>query len=216
MAESLTRIDTFLTHIQEGVKPNMFVVDVNFPASLSLTSQENKNIVNLLCKSTALPASNLGVIEVPFRGRTVKIAGDRTFDTWTATFFNDKDMLIRSFFEEWLEQMNTHKSNTAPLFKPNSSTAAGDKGYMAQVSVKQMRKDNTESGTVLRQYDLHHCFPTNVSQIDLSYDSNDQIEEFSVEFQYSYWLSPENPTVGGQGLATAATNGPRFGSGINI
>tara|TARA_B100001964_G_scaffold195533_1_gene219633 strand:- start:17205 stop:17855 length:651 start_codon:yes stop_codon:yes gene_type:complete len=214
MTDSLTRIDTFLTHIQEGVKPNMFVVDVNFPEALSLTSQENKNIVNLLCKSTALPASNLGVIEVPFRGRTVKIAGDRTFDTWTATFFNDKDMLIRSFFEEWLEKMNTHKSNTAPLYKPSSGTSAADKGYMATVSVKQMRKDGTDSGTVLRQYDLLHSFPTNVSQIDLAYDSNDQIEEFSVEFQYSYWLSPSTPTVGGQGLASAVTDGPTFGSGI--
>lgn len=213
MADSLTRIDKFLSSIQEGVKPNMFVVDVNFPSAFDIGSQENKNIVNLLCKSTALPASNLGVIEVPFRGRTVKIAGDRTFDTWTATFFNDKDMLIRSYFEEWLEQMNTHKTNNAPRFKPSESS---DDGYMAKVSVKQMRKDDTVSGTVLRQYDLHHCFPTNVSQIDLAYDSNDQIEEFSVEFQYSYWLSPEKPEVGALGLATAASTTGRPGKGITI
>ena len=125
MADSITRIDNFLTHIQEGVKPNMFVVDINFPTSFNIGSQDNKNIVNLLCKSTALPASNLGVIEVPFRGRTVKIAGDRTFDTWTATFFNDKDMLIRSYFEEWMEQMNTHNTNNAPRFKPSSADKEG-------------------------------------------------------------------------------------------
>ena len=64
---------------------------------------------------------------------------------------------------------------------------------MATLKVKQMRKDNSESGSVLRQYDLLHAFPTNVSQIDLAYDSNDQIEEFSVEFQYSYWTSPGTP-----------------------
>ena len=78
--------------------------------------------------------------------------------------------------------MNTHEDNNAPLFTPDNSN-----GYMATVGVKQLRKDATTSGTVLRQYDLYHCFPTSVSQIDLAYDSNDQIEEFTVEFQYSYW-----------------------------
>ena len=179
-----TALNNFLTKIGEGVKPNMFSVDINWPQSMADApkSGDPKDLVNLLCKSAALPASNLGVIEVPFRGRTVKIAGDRTFDTWSATFFNDKDMALRSYFEKWLEQMNTHEDNNAPLFTPDNSN-----GYMATVGVKQLRKDATTSGTVLRQYDLYHCFPTSVSQIDLAYDSNDQIEEFTVEFQYSYW-----------------------------
>ena len=185
-----TKLNNFLSKIGEGVKPNMFVVDVNWPSDLaSAPSGDNKELVNLLCKSTALPASNIGVIEVPFRGRTVKIAGDRTFDTWTATFFNDKDFKIRTYFEKWLERINTHESNNAPLYIPSNS----DNGYMATVKVKQMRKDDRESGSILRQYDLLHAFPTNVSQIDLAYDSNDQIEEFSVEFQYSYWTSPGTP-----------------------
>ena len=185
-----TKLNNFLSKIGEGVKPNMFVVDVNWPSDLaSAPSGDNKELVNLLCKSTALPASNIGVIEVPFRGRTVKIAGDRTFDTWTATFFNDKDFKIRTYFEKWLERINTHESNNAPLYIPSNS----DNGYMATVKVKQMRKDDKESGSILRQYDLLHAFPTNVSQIDLAYDSNDQIEEFSVEFQYSYWTSPGTP-----------------------
>ena len=185
-----TKLNNFLSKIGEGVKPNMFVVDVNWPSDLaSAPSGDNKELVNLLCKSTALPASNIGVIEVPFRGRTVKIAGDRTFDTWTATFFNDKDFKIRTYFEKWLERINTHESNNAPLYIPSNS----DNGYMATVKVKQMRKDDKESGSVLRQYDLLPAFPTNVSQIDLAYDSNDQIEEFSVEFQYSYWTSPGTP-----------------------
>ena len=179
-----TALNNFLSKIGEGVKPNMFSVDINWPQSMSEapSNGDPKELVNLLCKSAALPASNLGVIEVPFRGRTVKIAGDRTFDTWSATFFNDKDMLLRSYFEKWLEKINSHELNNAPLFKPDNS-----EGYMATVGVKQLRKDQTASGTVLRQYDLYHCFPTSVSQIDLAYDSNDQIEEFTVEFQYSYW-----------------------------
>ena len=185
-----TKLNNFLSKIGEGVKPNMFVVDISWPTDLDNKPEgDNRELVNLLCKSTALPASNIGVIEVPFRGRTVKIAGDRTFDTWSATFFNDKDFKIRTYFEKWLEQINTHESNNAPLFVPTNSTA----GYMASVKVKQMRKDDRESGSILRQYDLLHAFPTSVSQIDLAYDSNDQIEEFSVEFQYSYWTSPGSP-----------------------
>lgn len=185
-----TKLNNFLSKIGEGVKPNMFVVDISWPQDLDNRPEgDDRELVNLLCKSTALPASNIGVIEVPFRGRTVKIAGDRTFDTWSATFFNDKDFKIRTYFEKWLEQINTHESNNAPLFVPTNSNA----GYMASVKVKQMRKDDRESGSILRQYDLVHAFPTSVSQIDLAYDSNDQIEEFSVEFQYSYWTSPASP-----------------------
>jgi hypothetical protein len=207
MAISST-LNDFLTKMGEGVKPNMFVVDIQWPTGTGVaTSSDEKDLVNILCKSAALPASNLGVIEVPFRGRTVKIAGDRTFDTWTATFFNDKDMKVRSYFEKWLERINTHKANTAPLYKPNSD----GEGYMAPtVVVKQLKKDNQLNGSVIRQYELKYAFPTNISQIDLAYDSNDQIEEFTVEFQYSYWttVSPANSSgspasAGSSGVAIA-------------
>jgi hypothetical protein len=190
-----SNVSTFLTNIGQGVKPNMFSVDINFPAALKELAATAVNLTEvelstLMCKSAAIPGSNLGVIEVPFRGRTVKIAGDRTFDTWSATFFNDKDFKLRSFFEFWANQINTHEGNTAPLFIPNST---GETGYMAELYVTQLEKDQSESGSALRTYKLHHCFPTNVSQIDLAYDSNDQIEEFTVEWQYSYF-SAQNGT----------------------
>ena len=176
-----SNVSSFIQRVGQGVKPNMFMVDVNFPGSLS-KSADDLETTNIMCKSAALPGSNLGVIEVPFRGRTVKIAGDRTFDTWTATFFNDKDFKLRAFFEEWANKINTHEANTSELFVPNSST-----GYTADLKVKQLEKDDTTTGSILRTYTLFYCFPTNVSQIDLAYDSNDQIEEFTVEWQYSYF-----------------------------
>ena len=176
-----SNVSSFIQRVGQGVKPNMFMVDVNFPGSLG-KSADDLETTNIMCKSAALPGSNLGVIEVPFRGRTVKIAGDRTFDTWTVTFFNDKDFKLRAFFEEWANKINTHEANTSELFVPNSST-----GYTADLKVKQLEKDDTTTGSVLRQYTLFYCFPTNVSQIDLAYDSNDQIEEFTVEWQYSYF-----------------------------
>ena len=119
-----SNVSSFLSVIGQGVKPNMFNVDIQFPAGFSdaiaadfaVSSLGNTNtaseieLSSILCKSAALPGSNLGVIEVPFRGRTVKIAGDRTFDTWTATFFNDKDFQIRALFERWANSINTHEA----------------------------------------------------------------------------------------------------------
>jgi len=202
-----TKISNFISQIGQGVKPNMFYVEIPFPTAGNglkggTISADDQGLVNLLCKSAALPASQLGVIEVPFRGRTVKIAGDRTFDTWTATFFNDKDMKIRGLFEQWLEAINTHDNNNAPLFTPSVD---GSTGYAQLLKVKQLEKNSSTEPTtaaILREYSLHYAFPTNVSQIDLAYDSNDQIEEFTVEFQYSYW--------------TVATAGTRSGSSNRI
>ena len=190
---ALSNVSSFLQTIGQGVKPNMFLVDVQFPAALE-KGGEDLNLTNILCKSAALPGSNLGVIEVPFRGRTVKIAGDRTFDTWSATFFNDKNMELRGLFEEWANQLNTHEANTAPRFLPDTAST----GYMASLYVTQLEKDDKEGGSAIRTYKLHHCFPTNISQIDLAYDSNDQIEEFTVEWQYSFFTAQkENSETSG-------------------
>jgi len=186
-------VSTFLSTINQGIKPNMFAVDINFPAGGDFGTTD-KNLTNILCKSAALPGSNLGVIEVPFRGRTVKIAGDRTFDTWTATFFADSNMEIRGLFEDWANSINSHEGNTAERFLPNQGTT----GYMADLFVSQLEKDDQVGGSVIRTYQLHHCFPTNVSAIDLAYDSNDQISEFTVEWQYSFFTA-------GVGLTSKAT-----------
>ena len=192
-------VSTFLQTIGQGIKPNMFSVDIQFPTNgegdAANFSSSDRNLTNILCKSAALPGSNLGVIEVPFRGRTVKIAGDRTFDTWTATFFNDKNFSLRSYFEEWANNINTHEANTSPLFTPSTSS-----GYMADLKVDQLEKDSSEEGSILRRYTLKYCFPTNVSPIDLAYDSNDQIEEFTVEWQYSYFQAEAGTRDGVSGI----------------
>ena len=186
-------VSTFLQTINQGIKPNMFSVDINFPGGSDFTNGD-KQLTNILCKSAALPGSNLGVIEVPFRGRTVKIAGDRTFDTWTATFFADSNMEVRGLFEDWANSINSHEANTAERFLPNQGTT----GYMADLFVSQLEKDDQVGGSVIRTYQLHHCFPTNVSAIDLAYDSNDQVSEFTVEWQYSFFTAG----VGDVGKAT--------------
>ena len=183
-------VSSFLSQVQQGVKPNLFLASIQFPQAALVSNTgtpfptgADLDLVNVLCKSAALPASNLGVIEVPFRGRTVKIAGDRTFDTWTATFINDRNFKIRSFMERWMSAINAHQANTADYITPDSA------GYIADIKVDQLERDATVGGSILRSYNLVGCFPTNVSQIDVAYDSNDQIEDFTVEFQLQYWNS---------------------------
>ena len=184
-----SNVSSFLTQVKQGVRPNMFQVDITFPG----TVEADQTLVSYMCKSAALPASNVGVIEVPFRGRTVKIAGDRTFDNWSATFINDKEMKSRAYFEQWLNQINTHKANTGAIQDPTA--------YGRSVVIRQLEKDNSPAGSELRSYKLWYAFPISTSAIDLAYDSNDQIEEFSVEFQYSYW------TVGDDSDTTAGDSG---------
>ena len=187
-----SNVSSFLQVVKQGVRPNMFQVDISFPGSVEAA----QTLVSYMCKSAVLPASIIGVIEVPFRGRTVKIAGDRTFDNWSATFINDKEMKSRSYFEQWLNQINTHKANTSSITDPTA--------YGRSVVIRQLEKDDAASGKELRSYKLWYAFPISTSAIDLAYDSNDQIEEFTVEFQYSYW------TVGDDSDTTAGD------SGINI
>ena len=187
-----SNVSSFLQVVKQGVRPNMFQVDISFPDNIDADNQ----LVTYMCKSAVLPAANIGVIEVPFRGRTVKIAGDRTFDNWSATFINDKEMKSRAYFEQWLNQINTHKANTGAITDPTA--------YGRSIVIRQLEKDAAEGGKELRSYKLWYGFPISTSAIDLAYDSNDQIEEFSVEFQYSYW------TVGDDSDTTAGD------SGINI
>ena len=186
-----SKVSTFLTKVSQGVRPNMFQVDINFPEGD--LGDADKELASFMCKSANLPSSNVGVIEVPFRGRTVKIAGDRTFDNWSATFINDKEMKSRAYFEQWLNQINTHKANTGEIQDPTA--------YGRSVVIRQLEKDNSPAGSELRSYKLWYAFPISTSAIDLAYDSNDQIEEFSVEFQYSYW------TVGDDSDTTAGDSG---------
>ena len=200
-----SKIADFLSSVGQGVKPNMFQVEFDFPSGLVLDDKEGaKQITNLLCKSAALPGSALGTIEVPFRGRTVKIAGDRTFDSWNPTFIVDKNMQSRAAMESWMEAINGHAGNTADLLEPNSSV-----GYTTQLLVHQLEKGadpGGDSAKIIRTYKLWYAFPTSVSTIDLAYDSNDQIEEFSVEFQYSYWTTVSGGRSQDQVNADTSTN----------
>ena len=133
-------------------------------------------------RQLALPASNIASIDVPFRGRIFKVAGDRTFDTWTVTVINDEDFRLRNAFEAWMETISKLDNNLG---------ATNPESYMKNAKVFQLgrgstasSRDNTgSSNVVLKEYEFIDIFPTNVSEIALSYDSSDTIEEYTVEFQ---------------------------------
>jgi len=156
-----------------GARPNLFEVRLTFPDS-NIGQGRDNDLDRFMVKAAALPASNLGPIDVPFRGRILKIAGDRTFDTWTITVLNDTDFALRHAFEDWMNKIN------------NVNTAIGltnPVDYMRDAFVDQLDRD----GAVLRTYTFRDVFPTNISTIDLSSETTDTIEEFTVELQVQYW-----------------------------
>ncbi len=162
-----------------GARPNLFEVEITtFPTGISWDADKFK----YLCKAAALPASNVAAIDVPFRGRTFKVAGDRTIDAWTVTIINDEDFKLRRAFESWTELIAKLDNNLG---------ATQPAAYMSNATVYQLGRGSQANSTtnagsdssILAAYKFVDIFPTNVSNIDLSYDSGDTIEEFTVEFQ---------------------------------
>lgn len=166
-------VDDFKSKLRGGgARPNLFRATVNFPAYAG----GDVELTSFLCKAAQLPASVMAPIEVPFRGRQLKIAGDRTFEPWTVTIINDTDFNVRNAMETWMNGINAHQANTG-LTNPVD--------YQADLLVEQIDKD----GSTLKTYNFRGCFPTNLSAIELSYETNDTIEEFTAEFQVQYWES---------------------------
>ena len=172
-----------------GARPNLFECELYFPDD-AIPQGTSKDALTdktrFMVKSANLPASNISPINIPFRGRNLKVAGDRTFDPWTITIINDVDFTIRTAFERWMNLINKSEDN-AGITNPTS--------YQQDMYVKQLGRaevggtaPTTQSQIpVLKQYRFYGSFPTNVSDIALSYDSSDTIEEFSVTMEVQ-WL----------------------------
>ena len=166
-------VDDFKSKLRGGgARPNLFKATVNFPGYAG----GDVELTSFLCKTAQLPASVMNVLEVPFRGRQLKIAGDRTFEPLTVTILNDTDFSIRNAMERWMNGINAHAENTG-LVNPVD--------YQADLVIEQLDRD----GSTVKTYNFRGCFPINVSAIDVSYETVDTIEEFTVEFQVQYWES---------------------------
>jgi hypothetical protein len=166
-------VDDFKAKLKGGgARPNLFKATINFPGY----ANGNVELTSFMCRAAQLPGSIMSEIIVPFRGRELKIAGDRTFDVWTPTIINDTDFAVRDAMERWMNGINAHSDNSG-LTNPVD--------YQADLIVEQLDRD----GSTLKTYNFRGCFPTNIDPIDLSYDPAAAIEEFSVTFQVQYWES---------------------------
>ena len=162
-----------------GARPNLFEVELTtLPAGIAWPADNFR----YMCKAAQLPASVIANIDIPFRGRIFKVAGDRTIEPWSITIINDEDFRIRKAMEEWVNLIAKLENNLG---------ATDPSAYMVNAKVFQLGRGSTPSSqtnagdrnAVLREYEFIDIFPTNVSSIDLSYDSSDTIEEFVVDFQ---------------------------------
>ena len=194
---SIRNISQFKSKLRGGgARPNLFEVAIpNFPDFVGASyNNDDKANLRFMCKAANLPASNVAPVEVPFRGRILKVAGDRTFDPWTITIINDEDFRLRTAFEAWMNGVSK---------LDNATGATAPTSYMQDAYVYQLGRSATisgenpvgdisatgptESANVLRAYRFIDIFPTNVAEVPLSYETGDTIEEFTVEFQVQYF-----------------------------
>lgn len=173
---AISTISNITSLLKSGARPNLFNVAVTAPSGATTTALPTNG--NLLCKAGQVPSYTLGMIEVPFRGRRIKVPGDRTFAEWTATFIVDQGFAVRKYFEEWSNFVKARDFTSAALRTVTDTNT----DYYGTIDVQQLRDDNS----VVRTYSLKDVFPTDVAQIDVSYDTTDAIMEFSVTFQYHY------------------------------
>lgn len=155
-----------------GAKGSLFQVQITNPVTGVADIK-----VPFMVQATQIPESTLGVIEVPYFGRKIKLAGDRTFAQWTVTVINDEDFLIRDAMEQWSAAINSHQGNLRGL------ASASPSQYKAQAQVIQYSK----TGIPLRTYQFNGIYPSSIGQIALDWSTTDAIETFEVTFEMDYW-----------------------------
>ena len=142
---------------------------------------------SFLCRGAQIPALTIGEVAVPYRGRQIFVAGDRTYDAWTVTVMNDRNYGVRSHLESWMNNMSDiGAASTAATLNANS--------YYATAIVKQMDRNDA----TIRTYTLDGVWPTTLDAIDLAFDANDAIQEFGATFRFN-WMTIAGAGAGGDG-----------------
>ena len=162
-----------------GVRPTMFQVELTFPTGVSRNNNRLTNDGTFLIKATQLPASTIGVIDVPFRGRKLKVSGDREFADWNVNILNDVSFGLREGLEEWSERIQNH----------NYALGAPElNDYYASAIVRQLDRD----GRQLRAYSFEGIWPREIEAINLDFESNNAVEDYGVTFAVQYWSATKN------------------------
>ena len=164
-----------------GARPNLFQVVMPFPSIANPGLQQSRfqaatNKMTFTCKGAQIPGSDLGTIEVPYFGRSIKIAGNRTFPEWTTTVINDEDFAVYNAVQTWMNAINSHSDNVR-----GAGTSPGD--YQSTADVIHYGKDGVE----IKRVSIVNMWPSTLAPIEMDWSSNDQLEEFTCTWQYDYW-----------------------------
>lgn len=177
-------ITAFKSAIGAGSRPNLFRIQVAPPAGYVLPN------FTFLCRSASLPADSMGLIEVPMNaGRRLKLAGDRTFPDFTTTVLSDEAFIIRSNVEKW--QNDIVKTNFALDTIGRRSVAVTEEESTTALTTGTMevyQLDGTGADVDKGKVKIYNCWPSDISAIDLSYDTSDTIEEFTITWTYDYHI----------------------------
>jgi len=175
-----------------GARPNMFEVNITLPEQIKGTvNGAIDEDMRFLIKAAEIPAANIGNIPVPFRGRVLPVAGDRTFDPWTVTVINDAQFNIRDAMEQWSNLINDLEFDVGDINPADYQT----KAEVFQLSRQSQGSGGASAGKsgeiiqTLRTYNFEGIYPNAVSSIPLDYGATDQIEEFQVTFNYLFWTT---------------------------
>ena len=185
-----TNIHDFKQSFKGGVRPNLFRCNITHAVGIPR--------IEFLCKAAQIPSSTVGNIDVPFRGRQLKVPGDRTFADWTVTVLNDPQFAIRSAFEEWSARITHHAVNVSTLTHSN---------IYGNAAVIQLDRN----GGNLRTYRIEDIYPTEIAAIDLGMDTNDTVEEYSVTFAVNNWHSDQ-----GTGFDTGVAHDDGWSLGVKL
>lgn len=169
-------VSTFRSKLaSDGARPNLF--EVVIPTKNNYWTNSNGDF-SFFCKAASIPGSTIGTVSVPYFGREIKLAGNRTFADWTVTIINDEDFKYRKEFENWMSVINSHNTNV------RGQNAGVNSYVVSSASVKQFSK---VGNSVIRSYEFVSLFPIDISEITLDWGDNDSVEEFTVTFAYDYW-----------------------------
>ena len=173
-----------------GARPNMFEVNITLPEQVQGLGDISQDM-RFLVKAAEIPAANIGNIPVPFRGRVLPVAGDRTFDPWTVTIINDAQFNIRDAMEQWSNLINDLQFDVGDINPADYQTKAEvfQLSRQSQGSGGQSAGKGGEIIQTLRTYNFEGIYPNAVSSIPLDYGATDQIEEFQVTFNYLFWTT---------------------------
>ena len=173
-----------------GARPNMFEVNITLPEQIAPNGDISQDM-RFLVKGAEIPAAVIGNIPVPFRGRVLPVAGDRTFNPWTVTVINDAQFNIRDAMEQWSNLINDLQFDVGDINPADYQTKAEvfQLSRQSQGSGGQSAGKGGEIIQTLRTYNFEGIYPTEVSSIALDYGATDQVEEFQVTFNYLFWTT---------------------------